>query len=738
MENLWIDACEFDDYGGFILETQFVREMGQSYLMADGIGEPISPATTIFNVKEGGFYRVFLRTKNWCVEYAPDGLIVEIDGQKSKHVCSEMNVRDWYFEIGGDFLLSAGEHSLKIYDKTGWFGRFAAVVITNNYDFTPSKELKMLKAQRLEFKGIEKNVIHNAYYDLIVVGGGVGGIITAITAARYGLKTALINDRPRLGGNAAEEANVALEGAAIRGYQETGVILEIKNYREMNSISWSDAFEKYVSDEKNIDVFSNMLLTDAETENSTITKIFTIDTITLQEYEFISKQYVDATGDGWLGYYAGALYRIGREAKFQYNEEFAPDEADGNTMSGCTTRKPTSINKTACSYMAVEGEKEEHFTRPNWAFVLPQGDDLGREPRYFDRGDWWLEMPNDYDDLFENEFVRDSMIRMSAGYFDWMKNSWEDREKVSKYKLCALSTYNAKRETRRLIGDYIMTEHDFVEGQSYPDSVCYCGWKLDVHHVDGIFSGKKGRFTLNKSIPITPIPFGSLYSKNISNLMMVGRCISVTHIALGTVRVMLTAAVMGQAVATATWLCNKYDVTPRGIRENHIDELQQLLLKDGAHIPGVFNHDEDDLARGAKITADSYVEGGEPCNVVNGRTKKSDGEPYAWISCIGLPQSITLTFDNPKTIKQVRVTCDMPLDKYSYGYLPQPQAIDLITDFSVSVCIDNKWVDMARVSDNIQRLVVVDIEPSTVTAVKITVIKTNSSEKAVIPEIRIY
>ena len=738
MEKIWIDAVDFDDYGGFVLETQFIREMGQPYLMANGVGEPVEPASVSFNVENCGAYRFYIRTKNWCEEYSPDGLVLEVDGQKSSHVCSEMHVQDWYFEIGADFNLTPGNHTLKIYDTKGWFARFSCVVITDDYDFTPSKELKMLKKQRADIKGLSQRIIDKGTYDFIVVGGGVGGIVAAITAARYGLKTALINDRPKLGGNASTEANVVLEGAAHRGYHEMGVVYELKNYKHGNNKTWSDTFEKFTSDEKKLDVFQNMLLTDAITENSCIAEITALDTYTLCEYKFSADMFVDGTGDGWLGYYAGAAYRIGREAKFQHGESFAPEAADGNTMSGCATGIDNYSGKNICGYFAEKTASAVDFKAPEWAFKLPDGENLGRVPSRIERGEWWLEMPNDYDDVFENEYVRDSMIRMAVAYFDWMKNSWCDREIAQNYRLKALGTYNAKRESRRLIGDYIMTENDYVQNQRYFDSVCYCGWNVDVHHVGGIFSGNEGKFTANKKIPITPIPFGTLYSKNVTNLMMVGRCISVTHIGLGPVRVQLTTGTMGQAVATAAYLCKKYGATPRGVRNEHIAELQQLLIKDGLYIPGISHRDENDAAKDAVITATSFTSNGIPENVRNGKVWKNDGDDYAWISEGELPQSITITFRETKNIKQVRITFDMPFDKYKYGYMNQPVAVNLVTDFSLNALIDGEWQEVKTISGNSQRLVVLDFAPINADGIKITVLKAVDSNYAIIPEIRIY
>ena len=738
MEYIWIDAPEFDSFGGFIKETQFVREMGQPYLMADGVGEPVKEATVKFKTKDSGYYRFFIRTKNWIYNYKPDGLMLEVDGVMSEHVCSKMNVQGWYFEIGGDFKLQSGEHTLKVHNTDGWFGRFACVVITNDYDFTPSPQIEMLKKQRNKIKGIKPQICNKGSFDLIVAGAGVAGITAAITAARYGLKTALINDRTYLGGNGSIEGSVTLEGAAHRGHHETGIIYEIKNVRENEHIPWSDVFERFVSKEKNLSVFSNMLILNAETENNNITEIYAVSTEDLNEHKFNATMYVDGTGDGWLGYYAGASYRIGREADFQHNEEFAPSSADGNTMSGCATRTVTDMTDTICSYFAEDCGEENGFIAPDWALKLPEGDALGRKPEYIDRGHWWLEMPNDYDDVWESEFVRDSMFRMATGYFHWLKNSWEHKERAKSYKLKALGTYNAKRESRRLIGDYILTENDYDGNANFEDAVCYSGWNIDVHHVKGIFSGAEGEFTLNRRVPITPIPLRCLYSKNIDNLFMVGRCISVSHIGLGPVRVQLTGATMGQAVATAAYLCKKYKATPREIGEKHIDELQQLLLKDGMSIPNVFNHDPLDLARGCTVTADSYIKGGEPQNVINGKTRLTDGDCHAWISKGNLPQSITLSLNEEKVISQVRITLEMPFDSYQQCFLPAPEPREMLADFKIEVESFGKWITVGEVSNNIQRLVISDFNPLKATKVRVTAIKAKSTDKAIIPEIRIY
>ncbi len=738
MQTIWIDALEFDNFGGFVKDTQFVAEMGQGYLLADGAGTPVEPATVKFTVEEDGYYRFYIRTKNWCVGYEPDGLKLAVDGELYPHISGIMQINGWYFEVAADFNLTVGEHTLSVYDTTGWCGRFADVVITNDYDFTPSPELRVMKKQRAEIKGISTEPIIHKKYDLVVAGSGAAAVVSAISAARYGLKVALLSARPVLGGNGSDESKVSFDGASCQGFHETGIIYEIKCYTIAKNKTWSEAFRCFVEREANIDLFYDMCVIDATTENGSIKSALAQNTLDMTEHLFKAEYFIDATGDGWLGYYAGAKYRIGREAKFQHDESFAPEVADGNTMSGCDTRAIETLNDTICCYYATKEETEVPFTAPEWAFKLPEGDELGRNPDWLERGMWWLENRNDYDDLWEAEFARDAIIRIAVGYFDWMKNSWKDRDRAKNYKISLISTYLAKRESRRLIGDYIMTQNDFSGDAYFEDEVCYSGWRIDVHHVKGIFSGKDGAYATNQKVKPTPIPFRSLYSKNIDNLMFAGRCISVTHMALGTTRTQLTTATMGQAIGTAAYLCKKYGVNPCELDKTQIKELQQLLLKDDQTLINFCNNDKKDLALKAKISADSYIENGEPQNVISGKARQHKDEPYAWMSESKLPQSITFEFENEEKISQARITVKTPIDVPLYGFKPSPAFDGMITDLSVSVLCDGEWKTVATVEGNYSRLIVANFEAVFTKAVKITVNKALNFDKAIIPEIRFY
>ena len=531
---------------------------------------------------------------------------------------------------------------------------------------------------------------------------------------------------------------MSYDGAATQGFHETGIIYQIKCYVLAKKVTWSQAFLHFIELEDNIDLYLDMYAIDAETENAVIKSILAQDTNNMTEHRFYADYFVDGTGDGWIGYYADAMYRIGREASFQHGESFAPEVADGNTMSGCATRAIETLNDTICCYYAEETNKEVPFVAPSWAFKLPEGEELGRTPAWLERGTWWLENRNDYDDLWEAEYVRDAFIRITAGYFDWMKNSWKEKERAKNYKLSLLSTYVAKRESRRLIGDYIMTQNDYDGKTFFEDEVCYTGWRMDVHHVKGIFSGKAGEFTVNQEVPLTPVPFRCLYSKNIENLMMAGRNISVTHMALGSTRTQLTTATMGQAVGTAAALCKKYGVMPRELGKTRINELKQILLKEDQTLLYSKNEDANDLARLADIEATSYTENGKPENVISGTSRQMREEPYAWISEQELPQSIVLQWKEEHEISQIRVTVEMPLADHRFGFKPAPSPDKMITEISVEMLISDKWKMVTCIKNNFYRQIVMDIEPQKTQALKLTVIKAYNYDKAIIPEIRVY
>ena len=629
MSNIWIDALEFKCYGGYKSETQFVRSVGMGYLIACQVpGEPCESASTTFKAEKSGKYRVFVRTKNWKLPEAPGKFKVAINENELNNLCGEMPNPNWYWDIAGDIDLKKGENTIEIVDKTGWFSRFSAVFITDDMDLTPSPEIKSFLKLRAECKGISLKTNTRKRFDMVIVGAGPGGVGAAISAARNGLKVALISGRPTVGGNASDEGTINLDGAASHHYgmHETGIANEIKATKERFGCTTKTAMELLLNAEKNITVFENELCIDAKTINNKIISITTVNTLSLEKYTYKADYFADCSGDGWLGYYAGAAYRIGREAEWEYGESKAPLSPDLATMSGCICDYHPEMPKTR-TFLAEDTGSPVEFKTPDWAVSFTESEIPRRTPNDFKRSEWWVENSNYIDDLWSDEFARDEMIRLGVGYFGWLKNTYKEKEKAANYKLKRIALHNSKRESRRLIGDYVISENDYTEGTAFEDAVTYCGWALDVHHPNGIYSGEEGPFLSNKVVPITPIPYRCLYSKNISNLFMAGRCISVSHIGLGSVRVEATIVTEGQAVGAAAYLCKKYGISPRDIYKAKIKELQQLLIKQDLTIPNVEAECGENIAPKCKIEATSFYK--------NFRQPLTYGFPAKWVEIKG-------------------------------------------------------------------------------------------------------
>lgn len=773
MSTHWIDAAEFEDKGGWYLDTQFVYEMGQAYLMAaDKPGIPVKPAVHSFKLQSDENYRVWVRTKNWKVPEAPGRFMLSVDDNKLGNICGKMPADKWYWELAGSIELKAGIHTLKVIDLTGWLSRFAAIIITDDIDFTPSPEVERLLNQRNEIKKTSPSIKQSKGWDFLVVGAGPGGVPAAISAARAGLKTALINSRPHLGGNSSDEGTIGYDGAACHnpGMAETGIANEIKNIKWHNDITWQKALEMLTENEPNLTVFNNTLCINANVENNKIVSAVCVDTITLEKNEFFATVFADCSGDGWLGYFSGAKYRVGREAFAETGEELAPVNPDTLTMSGCIC----GITKDGLkkrSFYAEDTGKPVDFTLPDFAIKLPEGEKLCRTAEQTNVAEWWLENSNDYDDLFEAEYVRDTLVRLALGYFDWLKNSNATKDKMRNYELKELALYNSKRENRRIIGDYVLSQHDCVNKTKFDDVVSYAGWAIDLHNPKGIFSGEEGPFYKNISIGLTEIPYRCLYSKNIDNLFVASRCASFTHIALGTTRVESTLAALGQVVGTAASFCVNNSISPRAVGQKHIKELQQTLLKNDLTVPRAVNNDPEDLALTASVEAsstsdfeplesinDKFIkihghldlnnlktdkEGRilSPCkpeNVINGKLRGTLTESNAWYSNNVLPQSITLTLKEESTIKQIIVTADTDLVYPSVAFRKPRFYSKTAIDILAEVYSEGRWQSVGKITDNYLRQIRFNFNPINAEKVKITVLKSTGNDVAKIIEVRIY
>jgi len=453
-------------------------------------------------------------------------------------------------------------------------------------------------------------------YDLVVVGGGLAGVCAAIAGARHGLKTALVQDRPMLGGNSSSEIRVNIGGANSLNCwaRETGIIEELvledraRNHEYfrngvVNSL-WDMVLYEWVKKEKNLTLHLNTVVNKVEKDGKRIVAVVGVQAGSERTICAKGRFFVDATGDGTVGALAGAKFRFGREARSEFNESLAPVRADLKTMG------------SSLMFRARDAGRPVPFVPPPWAEdysdekALP-GRGCGKFNGKEYAGYWWIEIGVPYDTIDQNEEIRDEALRHVYGVWDRIKNHGDYG--AENLALDWVGQVPGKRESRRLVGEYILTQNDVNNNVPFDDRVAYGGWWVDLHTMGGILAKDQPPLPASQRVHTNPgsivrtysIPFRSLYSKDVPNLMMAGRDISVTHCALGTTRLMLTCAVMGQAVGTAACVAKKHRTDPAGVAREHIRELQQTLLKDDAFILNTPNQDPRDLARKAKVAARS-------------------------------------------------------------------------------------------------------------------------------------
>lgn len=461
----------------------------------------------------------------------------------------------------------------------------------------------MILAERATSRSFQQKLIAS---DLVVVGGGLAGACCAITAAREGIKVTLVQDRPVLGGNASSEVRLWVLGATShmgnnnRWAREGGVIDEIlveNMYRnpEGNAVIFDTVLLDKVTSEPNITLLLNTAV--MEVQKSTDDLIHGVKAFCSQnsvEYLLIAPLFCDASGDGVLGFLSGAAFRMGAESREELGEKFAPTNDYGELLGH------------SLYFYSKDTGKPVNFVPPSYALK-----DITTIPRYrkfntkeFGCNLWWIEYGGRLDTVHETETIKWELWRVVYGVWNHIKNSGLFPE-ARNLTLEWVGTIPGKRESRRFEGDYMLRQQDIVEQREHKDAVAFGGWSIDLHPADGVFSEKPGCNQWHGK-GIYQIPYRSYYSRNVKNLFLAGRIISVSHVAFGSARVMGTSAYGGQAVGMAAVLCKKLNVLPAALGENkHMNTLQQMLMRSGQHIPGVTLADPEDLVRTAKVSASS-------------------------------------------------------------------------------------------------------------------------------------
>jgi hypothetical protein len=459
--------------------------------------------------------------------------------------------------------------------------------------------------------------IHQTF-DLVVVGGGISGICAAISAARNGTKVALVHERSALGGNSSSEVRLFPEDTCTFStwIKESGILEEISTeerarnwepYIEglMNS-HWDLVLYEWAMREKNLTLFLNTTMREVEmSDESHILAAHTAQLGTEKSFILQAPLFVDATGDGVLAYRAGAEFRWGRETRSEYQEPLAPVEASDGLMGN------------TLFFRARDTGRPIPFVRPEWAVEFDTENDLtDRAHGFFEGGYWWIEVGNPLHPIKDNEAIRDEALRQLMGVWDHIKNRCtndEVRARAQNYALEFVGFWPYKRESRRVLGDYILTEKDVRNPSVHPDDIAYGTWGIDIHVPGGIqqrhvppypHPHNEVNFKNLGTIPYG-IPLRSCYSRNIHNLLTAGRPIGASYIAFASTRVLPTGAIVGQGVGVAASLCKKYKCDPKTVAASHSDEMQQMLLRQGASIPGIENTDDKDVARNAQVSSSS-------------------------------------------------------------------------------------------------------------------------------------
>lgn len=604
--------------------------------------------------------------------------------------------------------------------------------------------------------------------DVAVIGGGLSGVCAAIASARHGAKTVLIHDRPVLGGNASSEIRMHICGADANGMKpdltEGGILHEIllENVGINSGFSyaiWDAVLYQAVKSEENLEVYFNTAFYRCETKEDSIVAVDCFQFTTELELHIVADYFIDCTGNGTLGYFAGADYREGSEAKAEFHEPHAPEKENnfrmGNTLLLKAEKRDSPITFIPPKFAKKLTEEQLKY-RPHCSLHevnIPEecDEDTFRtfccgSTRGLDYGYWWLELTGESDDFVgEYEKVKDDLLGYIYGVWDHIKNG--GKHDADNYELVWVGMLPGMRESRRLMGDYILTENDVFENRRFADAVAYGGWPVDIHAPNGLLDFHLPPSEVIRFDGTYTIPWRSYYSRNIKNLMMAGRNISTSRLALGSARVMGTCAIGGQAVGTGAALCVKYQCLPKDL-SSHMEELQRELLKDDAFIPDKQNQDETDLALSSSVVCSSYQNGFEPENVINGISRSYDGCNNAWRSKTMSKDGewIQLKLAEPKKVSLVQITFDSGFGKQiritlsdtrrSQQKIGSPD--ELCKDFIVRLKKQGKIVGEKLVKDNRQRLCRIGFEQVDCDTVEIRILSTYGCEEARIFETRIY
>ena len=580
---LFIEAESFGEKGGWVVDSQSMETIHSAYLMAHGMGKPVKDAKTEFAIERDGEYIVWALTRDWTSVWDvkdPAGKFrIIADGIVLPETLGT-NGKEWAWQKAGRIFLAKGKHTLALHDLTGFNGRCDAIYITDDENIPDSSRKEIEKLRKRNRKEIQSDT---DLYDLIVVGGGIAGICTALSAIRNGLSTLLIHDRSVLGGCNSSEVRVCMGGKInLPPYPHLGdVVREIAPI--MGDPNLFDA--RYYEDDRKLSAFEvsgakesvllNHRVTEVEMTDGKISSVVCTDVLTGMKTRYFAKLFSDCTGDAFLSRAAGCSVMYGRESADTFGESLAPEKNDRLVM-GHSIR-----------WYSQKEEEPTDFPDIDWNLHFDDNTCLNVY-----NGDWEQETGFSRDMVNEIEYIRDFGLRAVYSNWSYQKNHFAKKNLFSNYSLKWVSPIGGKRESYRVVGAYVLTQNDIENHVPHEDATCCMTWSIDMHFPEqdnaALFSEPFRSFAYHRGIVKPyPIPYRCLYSAEVPNLFLGGRIVSASHVAFSAIRVMRTLGELGEVVGMAAAVCKEHNCDPSSVYSEYLSELIQKMT-DGVKIPCAF------------------------------------------------------------------------------------------------------------------------------------------------------
>ena len=584
MTEYFFEAEAFPQRGGWVVDGQSVETMGSAYLMAHGMGVPVEDAVLSAEFA-AGTYTVWARCRDWTAPWGiedPAGKFrILLDGEALPQILGTES-GDWAWQKAGTVLLTEGVHEIRLRDLTGFNGRCDCLYFSDGATPPPEGkgETEALR-RRLNWKEIREE---EAPCDLIVAGGGIAGICTALAALRSGLSVLLIHDREILGGCNSSEVRVCLGGMAnLPPYPQIGNVLKeiapvmghptrfaaeyYEDHRKLFAFEASKAEKRVRLSER---------VTELEKEGDRITAVVTTHLLTGRKSRYRAKLFADCTGDGTLARGAGCEVMYGRESRDRFGESLAPKEASRLVM-GHSIRWYSEPTDAPSSF-------------PDREWNLPFDDETCLKVY---NGDWEQESGFSRHMVNEIEYIRDFGLRAIFANWGYQKNRYGRKEDFAYHRLKWVSPLGGKRESFRVVGDHVLTQTDVEEHIPYADGTACMSWSIDFHFPEPTNSARFGEpfrsFAYHRGIGTPyPVPYRCLYARDVENLFLGGRLVSASHVAFGSLRVMRTLGQLGEVVGLAAAVCREKNCTPRQVYTHHWEAMKKKL-EAGVEIPAAFN-----------------------------------------------------------------------------------------------------------------------------------------------------